>query len=870
MSSNDQFGKFTKEAKQALIVAQDVAKKTGTTYVGTEHLLIGILAQKNSLGASILNHFGVTLDNVNLVLKTVGRTPTTQRGGKEPGGLSGFAKKVIEDAIRSAQEFSHMFVGTEHLLFALVAQENTAATVILENMKISTQDIRQEIMNAFERMKGMPTQGVPDPSNPAANPLEFFLNGLQGVLAGQEVKENSFDARKQDGKSKTPALDYFTIDLTHEAHEGKLDPVIGRNEEVERCIAILLRKTKNNPVLVGDPGVGKTAIVEGLAQRIVSEDVPEAMLDRRILSLSMATVVAGTKYRGEFEDRIKQILDEASSQSNIVLFIDELHTVIGAGSAEGSLDAANIMKPFLSRGKVQVVGATTTSEYRKYIENDAALERRFQPVTVEEPSEEVAIAILMGLKKSFEDHHHLVIDNEAITAAVHLSKRYVADRFLPDKAIDLVDEAAALKGMRHKADSSSQLKELSRKLKKLLKQKEEAVYSQNYEMAADLRQQELQIMELMEAEKRSKIPREMRGTIDAEDVSRVVSRMTGVPLTKLVEEDVNRLKALEDTLKDHVIGQNEAVHKVATAIRRARMGLNSSRRPIASFIFLGPTGVGKTELVKTLAREVFNDEEALIKIDMSEFMERHNTSRLTGTTAGYVGYEDGGQLTEKVRRKPYSVILFDEIEKAHTDVFNLLLQILEDGVLTDGKGRKVNFKNTIIIMTSNIGARRLTESAAPIGFQISGEEKSAAIANFDNKRDEVLKDMKKHFKPEFLNRVDHVIVFEPLTHEAIREIVQIHLKEFETRIAEKSMKLTVEESALDLLATLSTDPEYGARPVRRKVQEFLEDPIAEGLLEGRFKEGDSLVLVKKDGVLVVEKAKKPARRKSLASTEEKA
>ena len=856
MSSSDQFGKFTKEAKQALIVAQDVAKKTGTTYVGTEHLLIGILAQRNSLGASILNHFGVTLDNVNLVLKTVGRAPTAQRGAKDPGGLSGFAKKVIEDAIRSAQEFSHMFVGTEHLLYALVAQENTAATVILENMKISTQDIRQEILTAFERMKGMPAQaGAPDIDPANMNPLEFFLNGLQGVLAGQENKESGFDAKKQEGKSKTPALDYFTVDLTREAHEGKLDPIIGRNEEVERCIAILLRKTKNNPVLIGDPGVGKTAIVEGLAQRIQSEDVPESMLDKRILSLSMANVVAGTKYRGEFEERIKQILEEASTQNNVVLFIDELHTVIGAGSAEGSLDAANIMKPFLSRGKVQVIGATTTTEYRKHIESDAALERRFQPVMVEEPSEEVAAQIMMGLKKSFEDHHHLIIDDSAILSAVELSKRYVADRFLPDKAIDLIDEAAALKGMRHKADSSK-LKELSRKLKKLLKQKEDAVLAQNYEMAADLRQEELKIMELMEAEKRSRIPREMRGTIDSEDIARVISRMTGVPVTKLVEEDISRLRSLEDVLKASVVGQNEAVRKVSTAIRRARMGLNSSKRPIASFIFLGPTGVGKTELVKTLAREVFNDEDALIKIDMSEFMERHNTSRLTGTTAGYVGYEEGGQLTEKVRRKPYSVILFDEIEKAHADVFNLLLQILEDGVLTDGKGRKVNFKNTIIVMTSNIGARRLTESAAPIGFATSEEEAVAAFRNFDGKRDEVLKDLKKHFKPEFLNRVDHVIVFEPLTHESIREIVQIHLKEFEARLADKSMKLVVQDDALDLLATLSTDPEYGARPVRRKVQEFLEDPIAEGLLEGKFKEGDTLTLAKKAGHLVVEKAKK--------------
>lgn len=856
MSNNDQFNKFTKEAKQALIVAQEVAKKTGTSYVGTEHILIGILAQRNSLGATILQNFGVTLENVNLVLKTVGRTQMNQRGGKNPGGLSGFAKKVIEDAIRSAHEFNHAFVGTEHLLFALVLQENTAATVILENMKISPEDIRSEITQTFERMKQNPmvqnggAQGAPMPNN--MNPLEFFLNGLQGVLAGQENKETGFDAKKKEGKSSTPALDYFTTDLVQEAHDKKMMPIIGRDKEVERCIAILLRKTKNNPVLIGDPGVGKTAVVEGLAQRIVAEQVPDTMLDKRILSLSMANVVAGTKYRGEFEERIKQIIEEAASQPNVILFIDELHTVIGAGSAEGSLDAANILKPALSRGKVQVIGATTTAEYRKYVEEDAALERRFQSVMVNEPTEEDTLAILRGIKESFENHHNLIIHDDALEAAVRLSKRYINDRFLPDKAIDVMDEAAALKGMVSKQESDT-LKEFQRQLKRITKEKEVAVSNQDYEKAADLRQQELILMEKIEEEKHVKIPREMRGSIDSEDVARVISRMTGVPVTKLVKEDVERLKELENVLHRHVVGQDEALKKVATAIRRSRTGISSGRRPIASFIFLGPTGVGKTELVKTLAREVYNDEDALVKIDMSEFMERHNTSRLTGTTAGYVGYEEGGQLTEKVRRKPYSVVLFDEIEKAHTDVFNILLQILEDGVLTDGKGRKVDFTNTIIVMTSNIGARKLTESAAPIGFSLTNAEMDAAMQSFEYKKDEVLKEMKNHFKPEFLNRVDNIIVFKPLTHETIKEIVKIHIRELQSRILDKNITLDLTDEGLNRLAIVSTDPDYGARPVRRKVQELIEDPLSQGLLDGEFAEGDTVEITEKDEQLILKK-----------------
>ncbi len=865
MQENDKFNKFTREAKQALVVAQDIAKKAGTSYVGTEHLLIGILSQKNSLGATILQNFGVSLDNVNLVLKTVGRTQTVARAGKNPGGLSGFAKKVIEDAVKSAADFNHSFVGTEHLLFSLVGQENTAATVILENMKISAEEIKKEILRAFEALKNTPLssdQG-PNPGSAAVNPLEFFLNGLQGVIAGADKDQNFQNAQKtKDGKqSKTPALDYFTTDLVQEVRNGKVDPIIGREKEIERCIAILMRKTKNNPVMIGDPGVGKTAVVEGLAQKIASEDVPSMMLDKRVLSLSMASVVAGTKYRGEFEERIKQIIDEAASQTNVILFIDELHTVIGAGSAEGSLDAANILKPALSRGRVQVIGATTTNEYRKHIEEDAALERRFQPVMIEEPTEEQTVQILKGLREAFENHHNLIISDEAIDASVKLSKRYINDRFLPDKAIDLVDEAAALLSIHTKQDTDT-VKNLQKDLRGIIKDKEDAVGKQDYEMAAALRQKELVLLNSIDTAKHVKIPREMRGTIGSEEIAHVISRMTGVPVTKLVKEDMDKLRDLELTLQKNVIGQEEAIKAVATAIRRSRTGIANTRRPIASFIFMGPTGVGKTELVKTIAREVYNDENALIKIDMSEFMERHNTSRLTGTTAGYVGYEDGGQLTEKVRRNPYSVVLFDEIEKAHPDVLNILLQILEDGVLTDGKGRKIDFKNTIIVMTSNIGARKLTESAASIGFNLAETELHAAMNAFEHKKTEVMKELKDHLRPEFINRLDNIIVFKPLTHDSIKEIVKINIQDLEKRVLDRNLKLALTDQALDLLATLSLDPEYGARPVRRKVQVLIEDPLSQGIIDSEFNEGDTIQIVKKGEEIKLEKLVKKLTKKS--------
>ncbi|MFA7685514.1 MAG: ATP-dependent Clp protease ATP-binding subunit [Candidatus Gracilibacteria bacterium] len=854
MNEFNHFDKFTKEAKQALIVAQEKAREAKLNYVGTEHLLIGILAQESSLGASVLLNFGVSLDNVNLVLKTVGRS-SAPAPANEPAGLSGFAKDVIEKAVESAKEFGHSFVGTEHLLYSLVSQQNTAATVILENMKVSPADVKEQIMEIFERAKDMPPQGITPEGMPKGpqnmNPIEFFLAGLHGVLTGQQGgKEGYKDAYKhkksaaENSKSNTPALDYFTTDMVAEARAGKVDPIVGRKKEIERVISILSRKTKNNPVLIGESGVGKTAVVEGLAQAIAKESVPENMADKKILSLSMSSVVAGTKYRGEFEERIKQILEEAASQDNVILFIDELHTIMGAGSAEGSLDAANILKPVLSRGKVQVIGATTTNEYRKNIEKDAALERRFQSVMVEEPSVDETLEMLNGIREAFEDHHNLLITGEALTAAVKLSKRYINDRFLPDKAIDLIDEAAAKKRIKT-TTSNGKVQKLQKKLQGIIKKKEECVSNQDYEKAAEYRNEELEVLKKIEEEKFVKIPREKREKLTADEVAEVVSAMTGVPVTRLVKDDISRLKNLENSLKKRIIGQDEAVTAISKAIRRSRAGFADEKRPIGSFIFMGPTGVGKTELVKTIAEEVYSDRNALIKIDMSEFMERHNTSRLVGATAGYIGYDEGGQLTEAVRRKPYSVILFDEIEKAHPDVFNLLLQILEDGQLTDAKGRLIDFRNTIIIMTSNIGAKKLTEKAAPIGFSTSSKEISKAEGDFEVMKGEILGELKDHFRPEFLNRVDKVVVFHALTNDNIKEIVKLHLSYLQKRLESKKITLDTTPSALEKLSKIGYDPKYGARPVRRAIQELVEDPLTEKFLDGTFKEGDIVKIVKK-------------------------
>ncbi len=865
------FDKFTKEAKQALVVAQERAKDSGQSYVGTEHLLMGILSQESSLGASVLLNFGVSIQNVELVLKSVGRVGKSGAGVGSPGGLSEYAKSVIEESVKIAHEYSHSFIGTEHLLYSLVSQDNTAATVILENMKINPNDVRDQIVEVFERAKGvdgdgMSESGIPGKSAQTGNPLEMFLSGLHGVLAaGQMQKDQMQDAHKHKGKkdSKTPALDYFTSNMVEEAREKKLDPVIGRKKEIERVVSILCRKTKNNPVLIGEPGVGKTAVAEGLAQAIVNEDVPDNMLDKKILALSMTSVVAGTKYRGEFEERMKQIIDEAATQTDVILFIDEIHTVIGAGSAEGSLDAANILKPALSRGKVQIIGATTTKEYRKNVESDAALERRFQPVMVDEPNTEDSLEMLKGLQESFENHHNLIITDEALEAAVSLSKRYINDRYLPDKAIDLIDEAASLKRIKTTNVDMSKVKKLQKKLQGIIKKKEECVSKQDYEKAAEFRNEELVVIEEIGKQKKINLPRSQRKKITEQDVARVVAVMTGVPVTRLVKDDFDKLKNLEQSLKSRIVGQEEAISAIAKAIRRSRTGISDEKRPIGSFIFMGPTGVGKTELVKSIAEEVYDDKNALIKIDMSEFMERHNTSRLVGATAGYVGYEEGGQLTEAVRTKPYSVILFDEIEKAHPEVFNLLLQILEDGELTDAKGRKVNFKNTIIIMTSNIGAEKLTEKAAPMGFSVKSDELQEAEKDYDAMKEDVLSSLKDKFRPEFLNRIDKVVVFHPLTHAHIKEIVQLHVGYLQTRLDHKNISIELTPGGLEFLANKSYDPAFGARPVRRAVQEYIEDPLTQKLIDGKIKEGDIVKVVKKaDSVDVVPEKAVPVKKAS--------
>jgi len=857
MTDGHKFEKFTREAKQALIVAQEKAKDAKLNYIGTEHVLIGILSQSNSLGAAILNSFGVSMENIALVLKSVGRTVAKKQGGSgdKAGGLSGYAKKIIEDAIHCAHMHGHLYVGTEHLLYALASQKDTAALVILENMKISPEDVKSEILHAFEKAKEHPQQQQQPGTQQAVNPLEFFLSGLQGVIAGQEQnQQEQYQQQGQQQKSKTPALDYFTNDLVKQAREGKLDPIIGREGEIERMISILNRKTKNNPIIIGEPGVGKTAIVEGLAQAIVKEKVTDNMLDKRILSLNMATVVAGTKYRGEFEERLKQIIEETASCKNVILFVDELHTVVGAGSAEGSLDAANILKPALSRGKVQVIGATTISEYAKHIEKDAALNRRFQTVMAPEPTNEETHEILEGLREPYEDHHNLIITDKALESAVTLSQRYINDKFLPDKAIDLIDEAASLKGITIEGNQTK-TKKLLKDLNKIIKQKEQAVAKQNYEHAAELRARELEIMNKIEATKMNQIPRSKRPKITEDDIATVIARITGIPATKLVKLDIERLVGLDGVLKKRIVGQDEAITSVTKAIHRSRAGIADHDRPIGSFIFLGPTGVGKTELVKVLAQEFYNDPKALIKIDMSEFMERHNTSRLIGATAGYVGYEEGGQLTEAIRRKPYSIVLFDEIEKAHPDVFNLLLQILEDGVLTDAKGHQVDFRNCIIVMTSNIGAEKLTNQAASIGFSTADNELKEKQQEYDAMKEKVLDSLKERVRPEFLNRIDNIVVFNPLKHREIEEIVKLQVSYLQERLKEKKFKLTLTTKGADLLAKLSYQPEFGARPVRRKVQEVVEDQLAEGFLKGQFKAGDTIQITAQKDKVVLKKAK---------------
>lgn len=857
------FEKFTPNAKQALSVAEEESRKHGLPYIGSEHLLIGLLTNPRSLAFSILTGAGVSLENVRMILNSANNQEPEAKNVQH--GLSSYLTSIIEDAVRVAHKYNHPFIGTEHLLHSLVSQGKCAATVILENMEIEPEDFKKQIEEMFEQMANAKSKDA----NQINTSLDKFLQGLQGVIFAPGQNNDYSDAfehkemgnmpnnagpqelnqSRQGGakKSKTPALDYFTTNLNEKYKKGKTDPIIGRANEIERMIHILNRKSKNNPVLIGEPGVGKTAVVEGLAQAIVEEHVPDSLANKKILSLSLSNVIAGTKYRGEFEERMKSIIDEATKVENeIILFIDEIHTLTGTGSAEGSMDAANLLKPALSRASMQIIGATTIDEYRKNIEKDKALERRFQSVVVEEPTTEDCIKIIQGLRPAYEAFHNLTISDEAISAAVQLSQRYITERFLPDKAIDLVDEAAALKGSRSQT-TTPEIQAKKEEIYRIEKKIEKDVLAQEYEKASKLKEKKELILKEIEEIKASQQKKSKHTQINEDDIAVIVGKITGIPVTKIMKDEGKKLANLEEILHQSIIAQDEAVKEISKSIRRSRVGIASPNRPIGSFIFLGPTGVGKTELVKTLAREVYNNKDALIKIDMSEFMERHNVSRLVGASAGYVGYEEGGQLTEMVRRKPYSVVLFDEIEKAHPEFFNILLQVLEDGYLTDAKGKKVDFRNTIIVMTSNLGAKQLTDEASKIGFDISSDKLKQAEENFEDRKKQVLKELKDHFRPEFLNRIDKTIVFKPLTSENIERVVRLQLNEFGERLKDKGITIETSPTAVSFLAEKSYDPQYGARPVRRKLQDLVEDPIAEKMLDGTFTMGTLIRIDRVEG-----------------------
>ncbi len=813
--------RFTERAKNALTYAQEAAADLGHGYVGTEHILLGVAKEEGGMAAKILKKTGLTVELITEILeKYVGRGESFDTTVQ---GLTPRAKRVIERAVGESVRLGHNYVGTEHLLLGILSETDCAGYRAIVSAGVDPNKIYTEVMNVFRGNEYMPATA-------------------KGRGAG-DSKDNS----------STKNLDKFSRDLTKEALSGKLDPVIGRADEIKRVIQILSRRTKNNPVLIGEPGVGKTAIAEGLAQKIVAGDVPETLRGKRVLALDLTGMVAGTKYRGDFEDRIKNVIEEVKNARDIILFIDELHTIIGAGAAEGAVDAANILKPALSRGEIQVVGATTLNEYRKYIEKDAALERRFQPVTVNEPTKEEAEEILFGLRDKYEAHHKLKITDEAIKAAVDMSSRYINDRFLPDKAIDLIDEAASRVRLETMKLPPS-LKALETEVASIAAEKEAAIQAQDFERAAKLRDEE--------KDKRDELLTLRKGwedgntdntkSVTEEDVANVVSLWTGIPVNSITEDESERLLKMESILHQRVVGQDEAVKTVSRAIRRSRVGLKDPKRPIGSFLFLGPTGVGKTELCKALAEAMFGDENAMIRIDMSEYMEKHTVSKLIGSPPGYVGYDEGGQLTEKVRRHPYSVVLFDEIEKANEDVFNIMLQIMDDGVLTDSQGRHVDFKNCIIVMTSNVGAKNITDKKGKLGFEdrSGGDEDNMSHEKI---KEAVMGDLRRTFRPEFLNRIDDIIVFHQLTREDIAQIAENMIKTVKDRVKTLGITIEVDKTAVDRMAEVGFDPVYGARPLRRAIQSNIEDIIAENILEGNIKEGDSATVLEKDGKILVEK-----------------
>ena len=799
------FGQFTEKARRVVIHAQDEARRMGHNFVGTEHLLLGLIRETNSLPAKVLQSIGLDLETVRAeVLKATGRGPAI--GPNEEVTFTPRAKKVVlELAGQEARALNQNYIGPEHLLLGLIREgEGVAAQVLLA----------------------------------AGADLNKVRHQLLHNQAGGQVSPG---AAEQPQSVNTPTLDLYGRDLTQMAREGKLDPVIGRDKEAERVIQILSRRTKNNPVLIGEPGVGKTAVVEGLAERIVESKVPETLKDRRVVALDLGAMLAGSKYRGEFEDRLKRAMNEIREAKNVILFIDEMHTIVGAGAAEGAIDAANILKPALARGELQAIGATTLDEYRKYVERDPALERRFQPIMVEEPSSDEALQILKGLRDRYEAHHRVNITDEALDAAVRLSDRYVSDRFLPDKAIDLIDEAASRVRLKSYV-APPDLKNLAEKLEEVRKEKEAAVQAQEFEKAAQMRDEEQKLKEELDRQTQEWHNRQGKEAINVtpEDIAHIVSSWTGIPVEKLKGEESERLLKLEDELHDRVVGQDEAVRAVSRAIRRARAGLKNPKRPIGSFLFLGPTGVGKSELAKALASSLFGDEEAMVTIDMSEYMERHAVSRLMGAPPGYVGYEEGGQLTEAVRRHPYSVVLLDEIEKAHPEVFNILLQVLEEGRLTEAKGRTVDFRNTVIIMTSNVGAD-LIKRQTTIGFRRDTNE-----SHYTEMKDRLMDEVKHTFRPEFINRVDEIIVFHELSADQLAQIVGIMMKEVEARIRQNGYQLSVTDAARLVIAKAGYDPIFGARPLRRAIQRLVEDQLAEDILAGRFPEGSHILVDARD------------------------
>ncbi len=794
------FEKFSERARRVLTLAQEEAQHFNHTYIGTEHILLGLLREEEGVGAKVLANLGVGLNKARSAVEFIigrGEKPSTGEIGLTPR-----AKRIIELAIDEARHLGHNYIGTEHLLLGLLREGGGVASDVLDSFGVTLERARAEASKVLG----------------------------EGVARARPIRTTS----------RTPALDQLGIDLTAAATAGKLDPVIGRNKEIERVVQILSRRTKNNPALIGEPGVGKTAIVEGLAHRIIAGEVPETLEGKRIVTLDMGAVVAGTKYRGEFEERLKKVVDEIKAAGNCVLFIDEFHTMVGAGAAEGAVDAANILKPSLARGELQCIGATTLDDYRKYVERDAALERRFQPVLVEEPSVDETLDILNGVKERYEEHHQLTISAEALSAAATLASRYIPDRFMPDKAIDLIDEASSRVRIRRRTIPVT-LKEARRAQESVQKDKEAALTSQQYEYAAELRQRELQMEEkIKQMEDDWQTEREQaKPVVTAEDIAEVVSMWTGIPVVQLASDETSRLLQMEEVLHKRIIGQDEAINTISRAVRRARAGIKDPRHPIGNFIFLGPTGVGKTELVRALAEFMFGSEDTLIRLDMSEFMERHTVARLVGAPPGYVGYDEGGQLTEAVRRKSYCAILLDEIEKAHEDVFNILLQIFDDGHLTDAKGRRVDFRNCIIIMTSNIGAKLIKKSGT-IGFALRDDEAKTQQMDYDKMKEKLLDELKKTFRPEFLNRIDGVVVFHSLSKDNIRRIVDLMLSQVSKQLAEKEIKLEVTDAAKDFLGEKGYDEVFGARPLRRAIQDMIEDKLSESVLRSEFKVFDKV------------------------------